>query len=60
MSNALRWAGLNVPVLVHAFPDEPAKMDITDRRNSFCGKMSACNNLQPVRHQILADHLAHG
>jgi L-fucose isomerase-like protein len=46
VSNALRWAGLNVPVLVHAFPDEPAKMDITDRRDSFCGKMSSCNNMR--------------
>jgi L-fucose isomerase-like protein len=46
VSNALRWAGLNVPVLVHAFPDDPAKMDITDRRDSFCGKMSSCNNMR--------------
>jgi L-fucose isomerase-like protein len=45
ISNTLRWAGLDVPVLVHAFPDEPAKMTIADRRDSFCGKMSACNNL---------------
>ncbi len=46
ISNALRWAGLNVPVLVHAFPDDPAKMEISDRRDSFCGKMSACNNMR--------------
>jgi L-fucose isomerase-like protein len=46
ISNALRWAGLNVPVLVQAFPDEPAKMDIANRRDSFCGKMSACNNMR--------------
>jgi L-fucose isomerase-like protein len=45
ISNALRWADLNVPVLVQAFPDEIKKMAITDRRDSFCGKMSACNNL---------------
>ena len=45
IANALRWAGLDVPVLVHAFPDEAAKMTIADRRDSFCGKMSACNNL---------------
>jgi L-fucose isomerase-like protein len=45
IANTLRWAGLNVPVLVHAFPDEMGKMGITDRRDSFCGKMSACNNL---------------
>ena len=45
IANAMRWSGLNVPVLVHAFPDDMTKMTITDRRDSFCGKMSACNNL---------------
>ncbi|NLG97523.1 MAG: fucose isomerase [Chloroflexi bacterium] len=43
--NALRWSGLDVPVLVHAFNDDPEKMTIADRRDSFCGKMSTCNNL---------------
>ena len=43
--NALRWADLGVPVLVHAFPDDPQKMTSADRRDSFCGKMSCCNNL---------------
>ena len=46
IANALRWAGLNVPVLVQAFPDDATKMTIADRRDSFCGKMSACNNLK--------------
>jgi L-fucose isomerase-like protein len=45
IANALRWADLNVPVLVHAFPDEVGKMTSADRRDSFCGKMSCCNNL---------------
>lgn len=45
IANALRWSGLDVPVLIHAFPDDATKMTITDRRDSFCGKMSACNNL---------------
>lgn len=45
IANALRWADLNVPVLVHAFPDDMTRMTIVDRRDSFCGKMSACNNL---------------
>ena len=45
MANTLRWANLNVPVLVHAFPDEMSRMSIIDRRDSFCGKMSICNNL---------------
>src|SRR5262249_34573323 len=45
VANALRMSGLNVPVLVHAFKDDAEKMTIRDRRDSFCGKMSVCNNL---------------
>lgn len=45
IANALRWAGLNVPVLVQATPDDTSLMTVADRRDSFCGKMSACNNL---------------
>jgi L-fucose isomerase-like protein len=45
IANTLRWAGLDVPVLLHAFPDDTARMDLHWRRDSFCGKMSACNNL---------------
>jgi L-fucose isomerase-like protein len=32
--------------LVHAFSDDPKIMTIKDRRDSFCGKMSVCNNLR--------------
>ena len=45
VAETLRMAGLNVPVLIHAFPDEAGRMTIKDRRDSFCGKMSVCNNL---------------
>jgi L-fucose isomerase-like protein len=46
VANAIRLAGLNVPVLVHAFPDDNDKMTVAERRDSFCGKISACNNLR--------------
>ncbi len=45
IANVLRWASLDVPVLIQAFPDDMSKMTVADRRDSFCGKMSACNNL---------------
>ena len=45
VAETLRMAGLDVPVLIHAFPDEADKMTVADRRDSFCGKMSVCNNL---------------
>lgn len=46
IADALRRSELDVPVLVQATPDSPGKMTIADRRDSFCGKMSACNNLK--------------
>ncbi len=45
IADTLRTSGLSVPVLVQATPDTPGRMTIRDRRDSFCGKMSACNNL---------------
>ena len=45
VADTIKRAGLDVPVLVHAWEDEPGKMAIANRRDSFCGKMSACNNL---------------
>ena len=46
IANTLRWSGLDVPVLIHAHPDDAQNMTIQDRRDSFCGKMSVCNNLR--------------
>ncbi|MEJ2422551.1 MAG: L-fucose/L-arabinose isomerase family protein, partial [Acidobacteriota bacterium] len=45
VANTLRMSGLEVPVLIQAYPDEPNKMLMGGRRDSFCGKMSVCNNL---------------
>ena len=39
VADTLRMADLGVPVLVQATPDTPALMTISDRRDSFCGKM---------------------
>jgi len=46
IANTIRWAELGVPVLIHAFNDDPKTMTRAHRRDSFCGKMSACNNLR--------------
>src|SRR3977135_2356025 len=46
IADALRLTNLHVPVLIQATPDDPEKMTIKFRRDSFCGKMSACNNLR--------------
>ena len=49
LADALRLADLRVPVLIQATPDHAGKMSIAFRRDSFCGKMSICNNLKQYR-----------
>lgn len=44
--HTLDMAKLNVPVLVQACDDEdPMDLGVKERRDSFCGKFSVCNNL---------------
>src|SRR5215472_11225434 len=58
VANTLRWANLKVPVLIHAFNDDATRMTIRDRRDSFCGKMSVCNNLRQygIRYSLTRLH----
>ena len=58
IADTLRLADLRVPVLVQATPDEPEQMGIAARRDSFCGKMSACNNLRQygIAYSLTAQH----
>ncbi|MBZ0296373.1 MAG: fucose isomerase, partial [Anaerolineae bacterium] len=58
IGDVLRFANLDVPVLIHAFPDDAKNMDISNRRDSFCGKMSACNNLHQlgVKYTLTSQH----
>ncbi len=44
-ATALRLAELDVPILIHAFPDDLSQLDSGHRRDAFCGKISLCNNL---------------
>jgi L-fucose isomerase-like protein len=46
---ALDLARLGVPALVHAFDDDLDKVDVAQRRDAFCGKVSVCNNLYQYR-----------
>lgn len=45
-AEAIRLSGLNVPVLIQAEEDNLDKMGLATRRDSFCGKISLCNNLR--------------
>jgi L-fucose isomerase-like protein len=58
IADSIRYSKLNVPILVQATPDRRNDMKISDRRDSFCGKMSACNNLMQygIPYSITARH----
>lgn len=49
VADALHLAGLNVPVLVQAYPDDLTQLSVERRRDAFCGKVSVCNNLRQYR-----------
>jgi L-fucose isomerase-like protein len=45
VADALKLSGLDVPVLVQAYPDDLGQLQVERRRDAFCGKVSVCNNL---------------
>lgn len=46
VADSIRLSGLSVPVLIQAEADSLDKMGLETRRDSFCGKISLCNNLR--------------
>lgn len=44
--DALKLSGLNVPILVQAYPDDLDQFSVERRRDAYCGKISVCNNLR--------------
>ena len=45
IADTFKLLDFQVPVLIQASPDDPKRLSIDRRRDSFCGKISACNNL---------------
>lgn len=45
VADAIDRARLGVPVLVQASDDHVDRLDLANRRDAFCGKISVCNNL---------------
>jgi L-fucose isomerase-like protein len=46
VADTIKLSGLNVPILVQAYPDDLDAFDVARRRDAYCGKISVCNNLQ--------------
>jgi L-fucose isomerase-like protein len=60
VADTLKLAGLNVPVLVQAYPDDLSKMNVVNRRDSWCGKISVCNNLYQygIKYSLTNQHVS--
>ncbi len=61
VAETLKLAGLNVPVLIQAYPDDLDKLDVARRRDSWCGKISVCNNLYQfgIKYTLTTKHVVH-
>lgn len=58
IADALRLSELTCPVLVQACPDDLDQFGLERRRDSFCGKISVCNNLRQygIKFSLTRDH----
>lgn len=59
VADTLKLAGLDVPVLIQAYPDDLQKMNVVNRRDSWCGKISVCNNLYQygIKYSLTSRHV---
>ncbi len=46
VADTIKLSGLEVPILVQAYPDDLYQFTLERRRDAFCGKISVCNNLR--------------
>jgi L-fucose isomerase-like protein len=46
VAETIKLSGLNVPILIQAYPDDLDSFNVANRRDAFCGKISVCNNLR--------------
>jgi L-fucose isomerase-like protein len=52
VADTIKLSGLNVPILVQAYPDDLEDLNVERRRDAFCGKISVCNNLRQYGYQF--------
>jgi len=57
VADAIKLSGLQVPILVQAYPDDLAQFNIERRRDAFCGKVSVCNNLRQYGYPFTLTHM---
>lgn len=61
IAEAINLSGLQVPILVQAYPDDLDQLIPSRRRDAFCGKISVCNNLYQfgLRYTVTEQHTVH-
>src|SRR5690606_36110168 len=59
VAETIKMSSLDVPVLVQGYPDDLDKLDIARRRDSWCGKISVCNNLYQygIKYTLTEQHV---
>lgn len=59
VAETIKLANLNVPVLIQGYPDDLNKMDVVNRRDAWCGKISVCNNLYQygIKYSLTTKHV---
>src|SRR5512142_3490713 len=61
VADTIKLSGLNVPILVQAYPDDLDQLTVERRRDAFCGKISVCNNLRQygIPFSLTRSHTTH-
>ena len=58
IADAIKWSKLDCPILIQACDDDFDKLQLENRRDAFCGKLSLCNNLWQygVKYSLTSRH----
>jgi L-fucose isomerase-like protein len=61
VAETLKLSGLNVPVLIQAYPDDLKQLSPARRRDAYCGKISVSNNLVQagIKFTLTTRHVCH-
>jgi L-fucose isomerase-like protein len=61
VADTIKLSGLDVPILVQAYPDDLGEFNVERRRDAFCGKISVCNNLRQYgyAYTLTEEHTIH-
>lgn len=58
IADAIRMSHCDLPILIQACDDDFDRLQLENRRDAFCGKLSLCNNLRQygIKYSLTARH----